>query len=516
MPQLTTFRLYLLGIALLFAGYVTLEYNRPKPLDWTPTYANKDKIPYGTYALYDQLPRLLGTDSIEVVRLPVYSQLTGLSLDEVTADSARAATETTVTETTEATDSTSTGDAATDADESDATETDATTTADARATTDTSAWSTPAQAQTDTASSNNETSDDEEEGDEASASATHDDVPDFPPSSAMPLRPGAANYLFVNQSFELSRPDAQALLRFVARGNDAFIAAQSFSSSRGLLRDSVGFDVAEMDLATHRGPKGLPAVDSVDLRFTNPALAAARLRLPGTAVPQRLVVDSGRVGHTLATDARGRAVFVRLGYGRGHFYVCLAPLAFTNYYLLRPRSTAFAAAALAYLPARRTWWDEYQKQGPVGEQSVLRVVFAHDALRWAYYLALAGGLLFVLVEARRRQRIIPTLKPLPNTTLLFTRTVAGLYRQGRNHALIAEKKVSLFMDYLRTRFQETSPDLGDADFRERLAQKSGLARPRVDELLRLVNFARTAPQMTDRELLTLSRALTDFRREAGR
>ena len=177
---------------------------------------------------------------------------------------------------------------------------------------------------------------------------------------------------------------------------------------------------------------------------------------------------------------------------------------------------SFAAAALAYLPARRSWWDEYQKQGPVGEQSLLRVVFAHEALRVAYYLSLIGALLFMLVEARRRQRIIPTLKPLPNTTLLFTRTVAGLYRQGRSHEVMAEKKVGLFRDYLRNRFQETNPDFSDADFRERLSQKSGLPRPRVDELLRLVNFARTAPRITDRELLLLSKALRDFKREVNR
>ena len=72
------------------------------------------------------------------------------------------------------------------------------------------------------------------------------------------------------------------------------------------------------------------------------------------------------------------------------------------------------------------------------------------------------------------------------------------------------------MDYLRTRFQETSPDFSDEDFRERLSQKSGLARPRVNELLRLVNFARTAPQMNDQQLLQLSRALTAFKREARR
>ena len=333
---------------------------------------------------------------------------------------------------------------------------------------------------------------------------------------AIPLRDGRANYLFINESFELSRPDAQALLQFVARGNDAFVAAQSFDEAPQLLRDSLGFGTKDAKLVTHQRPKGLPVVDSVDLRFSNRALAAAHLRLPGTDVEQRLVVDSGRVGRTLATDAQGRAVLVRLDHGQGHFYLCTAPLAFTNYYLLRPRSTAFAAAALAYLPARRTWWDEYQKQGPAGEQSLLRVVFAHEALRYAYYLTLAGGLLLALMAARRRQRIIPTIKALPNTTLLFTRTVAGLYRQGSSHTLIAEKKVGLFMDYLRTRFQETSPDFGDADFRERLSQKAGLPRPRVDELLRLVNFARTAPRMTDQQLLQLSRALGDFRREASR
>ena len=443
MPQLTTFRLYLLGIALLFAGYITLEYNRPKPLDWSRTFINKDKIPYGTFALYDQLPRLLGSDSIEAVRLPVYSQLTGLAPDDDAARAIRTTQE------------------------------------------------------------------------KLPKQAPDSSIAEQPPV-AIPLRNGRANYLFVNESFELSRPDAQALLQFVARGNDAFVAAQSFDEAPQLLRDSLGFGTKDAKLVTHQRPKGLPVVDSVDLRFSNRALAAAHLRLPGTDVDQRLVVDSGRVGRTLATDAQGRAVLVRLDHGQGHFYLCTAPLAFTNYYLLRPRSTAFAAAALAYLPARRTWWDEYQKQGPAGEQSLLRVVFAHEALRYAYYLTLAGGLLLALMAARRRQRIIPTIKALPNTTLLFTRTVAGLYRQGNSHALIAEKKVGLFMDYLRTRFQETSPDFGDADFRERLSQKAGLPRPRVDELLRLVNFARTAPRMTDQQLLQLSRALSDFRREANR
>ena len=155
------------------------------------------------------------------------------------------------------------------------------------------------------------------------------------------------------------------------------------------------------------GSKKLLVSDSVDIHFTNPAVAGPRYRLPGAGASHRLFVDSARAGRTLAADAQGRAVFVRLNHGRGHFYLCTVPMAFTNYFFLQPRTQGFATAALSYLPVRPTWWDEFQKQGPVGEQSLLRVLLAHDALRTAYYLTLAGSLLFVLVYSRRRQRIIP-------------------------------------------------------------------------------------------------------------
>lgn len=467
---MTTFRWYLLGLLALFGAYVALEYYRPKPLDWSPTFANKDKIPYGTFVLFDQLPRLLGTDSVATVRRSAYSQLTGADEPAHRAE----------TSTEAPTDSVSTREDST---------------ADAPA-------GSAGRARTTTAGS-------------AAVEKSNFAEPDS-------LRVyGRANYLFVNDGFLASKPDIQALLSFVARGNDVFIAARDFGGTfRNSLGRALGFhadDVAAA-LLTKADAQGRPRTDSVTLRFTNPTLARARYRLPGAA-STRIVLDSTGgstpTGRTLATDAQGRAVFVRLDHGAGHFYLCSVPLAFTNYYLLRPRTAGFAAGALAYLPARATWWDEYQKQGPLGDQSLLRVLLAHPALRGAYYLTLLGALLFVLVEARRRQRVIPTLKALPNTTLLFTRTVAGLYRQGRNHALIAEKKVALFLDYLRVRFHETSPDLGDKDFRERLSQKAGLPRARVDELLRLVNFARTAPQVDDRALLQLSRAINDFRREAS-
>jgi hypothetical protein len=434
----TSSRLYLLGLLALIGAYVALEYYRPKPLDWRPTLSNTDKIPYGTYALFEVLPQLLGTDSVTSVRLPVYNQLFGEEDPELAAENSAEPDSTATSDTTEAIV-------------------------------------------------------------ETKASAA------LPP---LPRQP--ATYLFINEEFDVSHLEQTALLAFAAAGNDVFIAAERFNTP---LLDTLGVKLLEVDSAA---VPGLRAPDSVRVQFASAALGRAALRLPASAASGRLALRAGHRATTLATDTTGRAVLLRLDQGRGHLYLCTVPLAFSNYFVLPPRQRAFALAALSYLPTGRpVWWDEYQKQGREGEQSVLRVVFSHASLRTAYYLLWATALLFIFIEARRRQRIIPVLKPLPNTTLLFTRTVASLYQQGRNHQRIAEKKTALFLDYLRTRFHEAAPDLGDEEFRERLSQKSGVPRARVDELVRYINFARTAPTVTDRELLTLSRAIRDFKQESA-
>jgi hypothetical protein len=463
---LTNLRWYLLGLLALFAAYVALEYYRPKPLDWTPTLSNKDKIPYGTFVLYDVLPQLLRTDAVESIRLPVYNQFFDADEPE-------------------------TNEPDTDEPSTDITEADSTTT---KAPTPDSVAN-ASKAKTDAAET--------EPTDRTATTET--------PTPSLPRQ--RTNYLFVNSFFNVSKPEAQALLAFVAAGNDVFITA-SYLSGRAdnFLTASLGVRLFEADSSVVR--PDLRARDSVRVHMLNPVLSRVGLSLPADAARTRLAVQTGRAGATLAADQQGRAVLIRLDHGHGHFFLCSVPLAFSNYYVLRPRSRPFALAALAYLPAGRpVWWDEYQKQGRMGEQSVMRVLLAHDSLRTAYYLLLATTLLFVLVEARRRQRIIPVLKPLPNTTLLFTRTVASLYRQGNNHGRIAEKKVGLFLDYLRTRFHEPTPDLSDAAFRERLSQKAGLPPARVDELVRLINLARTAPVINDQQLLTLSRAIHDFKQE---
>jgi hypothetical protein len=421
------FQLYLACLVALFGVYVVVDYYRPKPVDRTPTFINRDKIPYGTYALYDLLPELLN-DSIRTIRTPILNQV--------------------------------------------------------------EAW---------------EERFYDAEADSAELSTTSQ---------------SARSYLFIQPNFRLDSLDCSALLRFVARGNDVFIAAEEFDRD---LRDTLHFDTFEPLNFRPRFSQASGTTtdsvafrpDSVTLRFrTSGTLPSRRFRYPAALASTRFLADSlSPLATVLATDMQRRPVLVRLPHGGGHFYLCSVPVAFSNVYVLRPQTSDFAFASLSYLPASRpAWWDEYQKQGRLGGNSLVQVLLRYPALRAAFYLTCIGALLFIFFEAKRRQRIIPILKPLPNTTLLFTRTVAGLYRQGNDHTRLANKKINLFLEYLRTRFHEPELDVNDEQLRERLSQKSGVSREELNKLLRLINFTRTAPQVTDQQLLQLSHAISAFRR----
>ena len=63
----------LLGIfcAVVLAIIVT-EVVRPKPINWKPSYTSADKIPFGCFVLYNELPTLFNEHKINTVEERVY------------------------------------------------------------------------------------------------------------------------------------------------------------------------------------------------------------------------------------------------------------------------------------------------------------------------------------------------------------------------------------------------------------------------------------------------------------
>ncbi|WP_400193892.1 DUF4350 domain-containing protein [Hymenobacter sp. B81] len=336
--------------------------------------------------------------------------------------------------------------------------------------------------------------------------------------------PGA--YLLVQDEFRPDAADARALHRYLQRGGTVWLAANDIRLGRAA--DSLWQLPRRTDLSERlTSPASRP--DSLRISLTAPELRGRTAVLPAPLGVSCFAQDSlGRLqfagpdslaraaaATVLAVDQRRRPVLVHLPVGRGRLFVCTVPALLSNFGLLYRRNADLAAGALAYLPpSRKVVWDEYYKQGREGDDSLLRVVAASPALAWAWYGLLGGGLLFALFGARRRQRPVPTLRALPNTTLQFVRTVANLYRQGRNHQALAELRIRLFFDYLRTRFQEPFTDPADPDFQLRLSVRTGVPLPEIQSLTGRLNHLLTGERVSEAELQRLNQLLIDFRRRA--
>jgi hypothetical protein len=55
----------------------------------------------------------------------------------------------------------------------------------------------------------------------------------------------------------------------------------------------------------------------------------------------------------------------------------------------------------------------------MGASTPLRFFLTNDFLRWALRLSVFGLILYILFEMKRRQRVIPVITPLRNSTVRF-------------------------------------------------------------------------------------------------
>lgn len=69
------YKVYFIIGCLIIAAYLVAQYNKPTPTNWAPTYAAKDKIPYGTYILYHRIKDILPNASVKNTQLAVYNTL---------------------------------------------------------------------------------------------------------------------------------------------------------------------------------------------------------------------------------------------------------------------------------------------------------------------------------------------------------------------------------------------------------------------------------------------------------
>jgi hypothetical protein len=402
---------YIAMLSAIFIVLIMVEINKPKPVDWKPSFSKKDKIPYGNYVLGDLITDIFGSGNVRVSGKTIYETI-GQSTDISGI----------ITE-------------------------------------DTSAGS---------------------------------------------------SYIFINDQFSPDKLDTEILLQYAAKGNSVFVAAANI---RGPFADTLhiittdyffySFKKKEYESLSSRS-------DSLSLSFVNPALKRKKeYGYKKGSVPYFFASFDSSSAVILGINNKNLPTFARFSHGLGYIYISTTPYAFTNYNMLFQDNAEYVASAFSYLPAGKVIWDEYYKAGQGEKETPLRFIISRTALAWAYGITIISLLFYILFEAKRRQRVIPIMAPPQNATLEFVDTIGRLYYQYGDHKNLAQKKITYFMESIRTRFH-LKTNMLDEEFVDRLAEKSNVERERVKMLISLIRKINETGSVTEDTLIRLSDMIDRF------
>lgn len=383
---------YIIPLAAVLTLVILVKITEQEEIDWSASFTKNDKIPYGSYVLFDMLPQLFPAAEISVKELPVYNIL----------------------------------------------------------------------------------------------------KEDYYYNT---------NYIFINDYFSPDELDTEYLLEYVFYGNNVFISAGNISGPfADTLKINTYFDFYESD--------------SVTINFTDTSIADQRgyTFQKGNFRSYFSVYDTANA-EVLGTDSDDRVNFIKIDYGEGSFFINTAPYAFTNYYLIKSEYYDYAFKALSYLSQSPTFWDEYYKTGNKFAATPLRYVISQKALSWAYYTLLAAIVLYIIIFSRRKQRIIPVIKPFTNSSVDFIKTISNVYLDQKNHKNIAAKKILYFMDFIRTKYLIKSLRINEETLKK-ISEKSSIPLSRIKSLFADIALIQESSSITKEQLVSINYKIENFYKKA--
>ena len=318
-------------------------------------------------------------------------------------------------------------------------------------------------------------------------------------------------YISISKKFYADESDANALMDFVYKGNTVFIAASEIDTvllSKLYCRQE-NFDWMFYMIpsiytnASVRIVKGLTTEKNHLLQY---------FYLPFTNYFSEINATYGRkVGYN-QNDQPNCIVFF---WGKGKMYLHCDPRALSNYFLLKDNNYQYFTQLLQLMPEKpeHVYWDNYYnkknyKSGN-GSFSTLSAIFKYPPLKWAFWISLLLLLLYILFNGKRRQRIVPVIKPVQNSSVAFAEAIAGLYLKEKNNKTIAGKMITYFNEYIRSRYF-LNTNVINSDFLTALSRKSGVAFDKIETLYRTMQQVAGSMEIDDFILLNLNEQIQQF------
>ena len=200
--------------------------------------------------------------------------------------------------------------------------------------------------------------------------------------------------------------------------------------------------------------------------------------------------------------------YIRVPYGNGSFLLHTQPAAFSNFYLLKDNYYEYAESILSYIPKENVYWSTGYNERISG--SSLRYMLQQPGFKSAYYIGLLTILIFMIFNAKRKQRIVPEIPPVKNTTIDFAKTIGNLYYQEGNHHTIIEKKIIYFLAKIRTDYLIDTHTL-DEVFIEKLHLKTGRPVEDIEKTVHLIKKYRHQFESSEADVIAINKAIEKLR-----
>jgi hypothetical protein len=313
-------------------------------------------------------------------------------------------------------------------------------------------------------------------------------------------------YVFINNNLSFSKLDSKYLLDFVKTGNTVFMAANSFG---GLIADTFKIEtVSDYNFFRDTAKK-------LEFNFCNPGLRRAKnYTYPRNAdVSYFKKLDTATA--TILATVDSNALFIKTSYGKGCFYFMSVPDIYTNYFIVNDPNREAVYKTLSYINADRIYWDSFYKSYNNRQGSELQFIFANDSLYAAYSIAFIALLVFMIFALKRKQKAIPIVEPLQNTTLQFVEVVGSVYYNSKNHKVIAEEKINSFFEFLRNKFLVTGKNL-DPESVLRISKLSTISLDDVKKLVVRTDYITKQTSITEQELIELNTLIENFYKQNKR
>lgn len=317
-------------------------------------------------------------------------------------------------------------------------------------------------------------------------------------------------YFCISRNLLVSQDDAQAMIDYVYLGNTLFISSANLDT--GLLYKLFCTQMKADNLPDLDQPNYM--LSSVSLvQEINPLDSFIYYYKPFANYFSGIRANNSRIiGYNNSKKPNSFIMY----FGKGRLILHCDPRAFSNYFLLSDNNHRYLQQLLQLTgeSPSKIYWDDYYWSHDIPLQgdksfSTFSEIMKYPALAGALWILVFLLSLYVLFNSKRKQNIIPVIKPNENSSIAFTETIARLYMQQKDNKNIADKMITYFNEYVRKSYFLTA-NATNTDFISALSRKSGVSFEQTTSLFDAIKEVNNSIDVDDHQLLLLNEHLQKF------